>query len=690
MREQILLPPGNMPSRKFWKPWKWTGLCVYAAALLFGRWLPDYVLAAAYLYGIVVIALLIIFIFRYLKDRLFWRVRNRLIGSFVFVGVIPILILIGVVVLSGYILLGHLAGQYLSQALQEKYRLVSEINAELAGKVSREDTTGAFPEKAAGILDSQSFRFPKLSTRLLQQLPDGTFHAVSTYDPRGILPDVPSHPGNLWLGKESAFEGLLADKKGVLLASLRPVPALSGFYLETAAPLDSFMEDRLQREKSMYVSFFVKTDSDVDVAKGETSIKISVGQNDKKQNSEAERRINERLKDQEARRGKDPRMMILWYLPLQARTYESGKDDSGAYAIFRVPLAAVYEAYFGQDGDRGGTLLGIVYVLAGMFLFAEIISLIIGFSISRRITRSIHDVYQGILALQKGDLSHKIPVRRNDQLGLLAHSFNHMGTSIEHLLEEVVEKERLEQELEIAREVQAMLFPKQLPHSPGMTLFGGCKAARTVSGDYYDFIVEDETHLNIVVGDVSGKGISAALLMANLQAAMRSYLTAHRHGDPASVGQGLADVMRELNRQIYVNSPPEKYATLFLSRYDAELRRLWYCNAGHLPPIILDEQGVRTLEATGTVVGLLPDAAYQAKFVDMKPGALLAIFTDGITEALNGSDEEFGDKRLLDALQHLHPRTPEAIWNQVLSSVGDWQGNLQQHDDITLIIAKAG
>ena len=120
----------------------------------------------------------------------------------------------------------------------------------------------------------------------------------------------------------------------------------------------------------------------------------------------------------------------------------------------------------------------MVYILAGMFLVAEIVSLIIGFTISRRITRSVHDVYQGILALQKGDLSHRIPVRRNDQLGLLAHSFNHMSASIERLLEEVVEKKRLEQELEIAREVQATLFPKQLPHPPGMAIFGGCKAAQ--------------------------------------------------------------------------------------------------------------------------------------------------------------------------------------------------------------------
>jgi sigma-B regulation protein RsbU (phosphoserine phosphatase) len=688
MKEQILLPPNDVPSRKFWKPWKWIGLAAYGAALLFHRWLPGPFVAAAYLYGIVVIACLIFFVFRYLKDRFFWRVRNRLIGSFIFVGIIPLLILLGVVALSGYILLGHLAGQYLNQALQENCREVAGINEELAGQVSRADTIGTFPAKAAAVFAEHSSQFPRLAARLLQNLPDGTLHAISKHDPLKILPDISVHPGNKWRGKASSFEGLFTDKGRILLASLRPVPGLAGFHLEIVAPLDDFLEDRLQRENSVYVNFFAEKDADINITDNGARVKIQGAKGER--NIEAEKRVNQQLKEQDARRKGDSRTMVIWYLPVQGRIYESGKEDTDIYAIFRAPQAAVLKAYFGQDNQQSQSLLQVVYVLAGMFLFAELVSLMIGFTISRRITRSVHDVYQGILALQKGDLSHKIPVRRNDQLGLLAHSFNHMTASIERLLEEVVEKKRLEQELEIAREVQATLFPKQLPHPPGMTVFGGCKAARTVSGDYYDFIVEDETHLNIVVGDISGKGISAALLMANLQAAMRSQLLAHKNEDAASIGQSLAAVMTHLNRQIYLNSPPEKYATLFLSRYDADARRLWYCNAGHPPPIVLDAQGIRTLEATGTVVGLLPDAVYQAKCIDLTPGTLLAIFTDGVTEAVNGADVEFGDKQLLEALQQSRARAPEAIWDHVLSKVGEWQGGLPQHDDITLIVAKAG
>jgi sigma-B regulation protein RsbU (phosphoserine phosphatase) len=299
-------------------------------------------------------------------------------------------------------------------------------------------------------------------------------------------------------------------------------------------------------------------------------------------------------------------------------------------------------------------------------------------------------MYQGTLALQKGDLRHKIPERRKDQLGLLAHSFNQMSASITRLLEEVSEKKKLEQELEIAREVQATLFPKQLPHPRGMVVFGGCEPARVVSGDYYDFIVEDEARLDIVVGDISGKGISAALLMANLQAAMRNQLLSVSHRNPEDLENSLAEVMGQLNQQIYLNSPSEKYATLFLSRYDAETRRLSYCNAGHLPPVLLGKNGPEMLEATGMVVGLFPNATYQAKSVELSPGSMLAIFTDGVTEAVNQADEEFGEARLLEALKHSRTCAPEEVFKFIIGKVREWQGDLPQHDDITLIVAKVG
>jgi sigma-B regulation protein RsbU (phosphoserine phosphatase) len=690
MNEQILLPPMGTPVRKFWKPWKWIGLALYAVALVFNQSLPGIFVAAAYIYGIVVLVNLAFSGFRYLKDRLFWRVRNRLIGSFVFVGVIPLLIFLGVIFLSGYMLFGQLAAQYLNSALQENERLVSDINLELADDIASANAASAFQAKAAAVFSSHSAQFPRLAARLLRRLPNGSLDVVAKYDPQAVVRDLPSHPGDAWRGSAASFEGLVEDGERILLASFRPLPGLAGSYLEVAAPLDRFIEDRLRQEKSLYITFAVNKGAHVSFRQDGVQITIPEGEGADSENKTAENRIQAELDSQEAYRKSDSRRMLSWLFPLRCTGYESGKKELAGAAPFHVPWVVVFKSYMSFGDDQSKYFLKAVYILAGMFAFAELVSLIIGITISRRVTRSVHDVYKGILALQKGDLQHRIPVRRSDQLGLLAHSFNQMSGSIARLLEEVVEKKRLEQELEIAREVQATLFPKQLPHPPGMLVFGGCKPARVVSGDYYDFIVEDETHLDIIVGDISGKGISAALLMASLQAAMRSQLLSSKRDDPAAIGQILANVMTQLNQQIYLSSPPEKYATLFLSRYDADSRRLWYCNAGHLPPIVLNAQGAQALEATGMVVGLFPSASYEAKSIELTPGTMLAIFTDGVTEALNKADEEFGDLQLLTALQQSRMRTPEAIWDYVMSKVAEWQSDLPQYDDITLIVAKAG
>jgi phosphoserine phosphatase RsbU/P len=687
MKEQILLAPMETHRRKFWKPWKWIGLAVYAVALLLGRWLPDIVVAAAYIYGIVVLVTLAHYCIRYLKDKLFWRVRNRLIGSFIFVGVIPLLIILSLFGIAISVTLGQLGGSYLGTALRENAGLVSEINAELAGHLTPGNAADGFPAKANLVFLNHSAQFPRLAARLSRRLPGGALIVASKFDPHGVVRDISPYPGDKWLGNDASFGGILGDGPKLLMTSLRPVPGSAGFFIELTAPLDGYVEERLRKEKSLYVTFVTHKDTNVQITSHGANVTIGGSSAEDK---EAEKRIKKEIDQQDAYVKNDARNMISWVFPIPGKEYESGKSDIAGVVTFRVPRSVVIKAYTGLNDELGQIILKAIYILVGLFAFAELISLIIGVTISRHITRSVHDLNQGILALQKGDLEHRIPVRRSDQLGLLAHSFNHMSASITRLLEEVVEKKRLEKELEIAREVQATLFPKQLPHPPGMSIFGGCKPARVVSGDYYDFIVEDETHLNIVVGDISGKGISAALLMANLQAAMRSEILSSKHDDPEAVGQGLADVMTHLNRQIFLSSPPEKYATLFLSRYDANSRRLWYCNAGHLPPIVMSSDGIQLLEATGMVIGLFPDVAYQARSVELAPGTLLAIFTDGVTEALNKADEEFGDTQLQAALQHSRARSPEAVWEYVMSRVADWQSDLPQYDDITLIVAKAG
>lgn len=684
MTQQLLEPQSDAPAKKIWRLWKWIGLALYAAVLLFGRWLPRSMVAVGYLYGIVVIANLLFHLFRYLKNSFFWRVRNRLIGSFVFVGVIPLLLLSGVVFLTGFGLFGQLAGRYLDSSLIDLEHQVTAINTELGGRLSPSENESSFNALASRIFIGHAAQFSQLAARLLRKNSEGEFDLMFQHDPERIEKTSSRYPGKAWLGGMPSYEGLVIDGSAALMISLQPVPGSDKLYLVVSAPLDLSIRERLQREKSIYFSLIGVGSSNVTIHR--STKQMTVQEDDQELSLKDTREVNL----MESRRLSDPRRMVNWYVTLDGKEYSTGKSARAGVAFLHVPLGTVYQYSVGKSDIQGEVLLKIIYALGGMFVFAELVSLIIGFVISRRITRSVHDMYQGTLALQEGDLQHRIPVRRKDQLGLLAYSFNQMSASITRLLEEVSEKKRLEQELEIAREVQATLFPKQLPHPRGMAVFGGCEPARVVSGDYYDFIVEDEARLDIVVADISGKGISAALLMANLQAAMRNQLLSIKHDSPGDIEKSLAEVVGRLNQQIYLNSPAEKYATLFLSRYDAETRRLSYCNAGHLPPILLDGQGVQMLEATGMVVGLLPNASYQAKSVELLPGTMLAIFTDGVTEAVNVADEEFGDERLLEALKGSRTRTPEGIYKLVIEKIRDWQGDLPQHDDITLIIAKAG
>lgn len=686
MPEHPLLPKVEKPSRPLMRPWKWIGLAMLVAALLLSKRLPAGVAAVGYLCGAIVVIDLALHLFRRLKNYIFWSVRNRVIGSFVFVGLIPLVVLSGVIYLSLRMLAGQLASNYLEASVGELKNELSSINVEMAQQIPRDAAPSALEELAARTFASRAAQYPRLAARLVRKREDGTFETVWMSDPHEIVPRLERYPVEKWLGSQSSFEGLLETRQTLLVTSLRPVRELPAHYLDLSTPFDAHLEQRMEREKSLYTIFLSTAEKNVRMTYPQIRIATESAGNEKNER-EIEATIEKRLTAVDARREKDPRWMISWLVLADSWSLNTGNNVK-SLVVTHVPLQVLSNHYLAIDSDLGQLLLTLTYILLGFFVVAEVVSVVVGATISRRITRSIHDMYQGTLALQQGDFRYRIPVRRSDQLGLLAHSFNQMSGSIVRLLDEVSEKKRLEQELEIAREVQATLFPRQLPNPRGLSVFGGCEPARVVSGDYYDFVVQDEARLCIIIADISGKGISAALLMANLQAAMRNQLAAVRDGTQAEVELQMATVMRELNQQIYHNSPSEKYATLFLSRYDADTRRLYYCNAGHLPPIVLIDENVRRLEAGGAVVGLFPDMEYTASSIELEPGTVLALFTDGVTEAVNAADEEFGEERLIAALREARLHAPEMIYRHVLKQVRGWQGSLPPHDDITLILAK--
>jgi phosphoserine phosphatase RsbU/P len=319
----------------------------------------------------------------------------------------------------------------------------------------------------------------------------------------------------------------------------------------------------------------------------------------------------------------------------------------------------------------------------------EIISVIIGISMTRTITGAVHRLYEGTQHMIHGDFSHRIEVKGKDQLAELSRSFNSMIENLERLLVVAKEKERLQSEIEIAREVQSQLYPRSVPKTETLRLTAICQPARMVSGDYYDYEAIRGKRIALAVGDVAGKGISAALLMATLQSSLRTQLQgwdASCNGEPPQVSP--SRLVSRLNSQLYTYTSPEKYATFCLGVFDEASGSFAYTNAGHLPPLLFRDGEAQHLDVNGTVVGAFPFSSYGESRVDLRSGDLLVCFTDGITEPENEYGEMFGEERLVDLIAKNSHRNEEQIIEMVLASVRQWTSSEELQDDMTIMLAR--
>ncbi|MDQ2899542.1 MAG: PP2C family protein-serine/threonine phosphatase [Acidobacteriota bacterium] len=256
------------------------------------------------------------------------------------------------------------------------------------------------------------------------------------------------------------------------------------------------------------------------------------------------------------------------------------------------------------------------------------------------------------------------------EIGALAHS----------LAGEAARRERIDREIEIAHEVQERLFPQRMPVVEGLSLAGFCRPAQGVGGDYYDVIQLDDGRLGLAIGDVSGKGISAALLMASLRASLR--------GMTSETPSDMAAMMRKINRLVYEASASNRYATFFFSIFDPATRKLVYVNAGHNPPMVVRANETIPLEAGGPVIGLLRDVSYVKQWLTLEPGDVLLCYTDGITEAATSADEEWGEERMLACARGMRDGSAEEILRYMLAAADEFAAGANQHDDMTLLVMK--
>jgi phosphoserine phosphatase RsbU/P len=359
----------------------------------------------------------------------------------------------------------------------------------------------------------------------------------------------------------------------------------------------------------------------------------------------------------------------------------------------------------------------MLYICAVAFLLLELAALLSAAWMTRAVTGTVHKLYRATESVKRGDFSHRIRTRSRDQLGELALAFNDMSSNIETLLAERVEHERLKREVEIAHEVQAQLFPRSTPALGSATMTGECRAALGVAGDYYDYVEVTPGLVAFALGDVSGKGLSASLVMSNLQAALRAQvaIASERLGvappptvaaavgadgaqmaerprgvTGADVGHVVSKMAASINGQLCRATDANRFATLFLALYDDGARSLRYTNAGHNAPLLVRADGsVERLWAGGTVLGAFDSAPFEEGRAQLSEGDLLVVYSDGITEALNAEGEEYGEARLAELAAGARAETVENIRRDIFDDVDRWTGGAERGDDQTLVILKA-
>jgi phosphoserine phosphatase RsbU/P len=255
-----------------------------------------------------------------------------------------------------------------------------------------------------------------------------------------------------------------------------------------------------------------------------------------------------------------------------------------------------------------------------------------------------------------------------------------------HLTQRIVEQERLRRELELASEVQKRLFPQHSPETAAIQVIGMCLPARGVGGDYYDFLDLGNGQTGIALADVAGKGIAAALLMSIVQASLRSLA--------GNNGASLAQLASRMNRLLHGSTGASSYATFFYGQVDERARVLRYVNAGHNPPFLLcrgngtGTAAIQELTVGGMIIGMFAQAQYEEGSVDLHSGDVLMLFTDGVSEAHNPAEEEYGDERLKDLLTRSAHLPLEEMSARVFDELKIWMSDAPQHDDLTFVLMK--
>jgi len=605
---------------------------------------------------------------RTVRRDLLWRVRRQLIISYLFIGAVPVILVAAFFLLAGRLLFNNVSSHLIQAAVREMASDARAVATAAAVELSHVPATVDISRQVS----AWTTRYPGLSlayTTAIGRCPGDdaatTWPAASTvpFGPWAHTPAPTSLPD--WVGCEG-FSGVVViggdvNGPGGPQAVVRSVARRARGAVIVDVPIDSAVRARVEAATGVAVGG-VSVDGEA-VAAGPAP----------------------------AAQSPSAVLQFQWVAMVDRVDW-----TTGAAGVLHVQIGFdagdVYRKLSASQALLGDFLGTLLLFIASLFLIIEIGALVMGFALARSITGSIHELFAGTERIRQGDFTHRISVRVRDQLGALAESFNQMTASIEDLLRQAAEKKRLEEEMRLAREIQMSLLPPGPLVAPGLGVTALCVPAREVGGDYYDVLALDGGRVGVLIADVAGKGMSAALYMAELKGLMLSLTQLHRSP---------RDLLVAANRLIAKHLDSRSFITMTYAILDPVAGTLVHARAGHTPlihvPCTAAGAGrAQVLAPDGMVVGLRIDdgerfeTILQEETLPLSPGGLLAFFTDGISEAMNGESECFGEPRLGHLLErHAHLPVDE-IRERVLREIDAFVGDTPQHDDMTMILLRVG
>lgn len=659
---------------------------------------------------------LVYFVFlgvRSLTTNLLWRLRRRLIVTYLLIGALPLVLLLVLVGLVGWVVVmqssASLVERQLESYLEQSRAAARALSRDLSDLNPERWQPEVMSRRLQERADALAPMFPDIKLKLRQE--GGLDLSVKGASPEGmpsqndfVGADTAVSPS--WMSAQE-FHGFVVEEN---LDGERRV--FARHVIRLAAPAQTVFQLNYPIGEGLCERLFRTTDLRILPVQARVSLLMTPA--------------GGRVDDSEPSVGAqqpEGAMAIPTGIPIfkpviEWRTGVRRERDVLVIDSAFLSPGSIWQRV--QQFKSGSTLGSVIYVviasLAFVFFLIALAAVVSAIFLTRSITGAVHYLYQGTQKVEAGDFDHEIKIGGKDQLASLSGAFNQMTRSIRDLLRVSAEKQRLDQEMKIAAQVQSRLFPRSTPKTDALDFANGvCIPARSVSGDYYDFLEVAPGVTGVVVADVCGKGVSAALLMANLQANLRGQVQVYHdayklnlslvaQAESSALGQmtparatelqshPVRRIVQRVNQQVSESVMDSSFITFFYAEFDERRKALRYVNAGHNPPLLLRAKSggaeIERLDCGGTVLGLFCEAEFEDAELKLENGDVLIAFTDGLIEARSPDGEEFGEERLIQSLMKNGRLNAAEIEREILQAVKEWTHDSEQEDDLTLVIFK--